>query len=412
MHDPEVPGPGTRDSVLIIGIGELVTNDPDHEGLLGKIEDAAVAIVDGLVAWVGPEGDLPGEYRDIEAIDIEGRAVVPGFVDAHTHAVFAGDRAEEFARRMAGASYAEILRDGGGIHSTVRATREVPFVDLIAASLGRFRGMSRAGTTTVEVKTGYGLDVDNEVKMAAVINALGLSLPIDLVPTYLGAHVIPPEYAADRQAYVDLVAGTMLDAVVDQVAFVDVFCDDAAFTVDEARAVLTAGMDRGLGVRLHADQLGRNGGAALAAELGAASADHLDHATDQDLSALADAGTVAVLLPGVSYAMREAPPDGRRFWDSGVTVAIATDCNPGTAFVETMPFVISLAVVQGGLTPAEALWAATRGGALALSLTDRGMLAPGSAGDLVVLDAPSHVHLPYRPDGGVVGMTIKSGAEV
>ena len=399
-------------SLLVTNIGELTTNDPERDGLLGIVEGAAVAIVDGLVRWVGHDDDLPSEYRDLHTLNIEGRAVVPGFVDAHTHAVFAGDRAAEFGARMAGASYEEILASGGGIHSTVRATREASFVDLIEQSVGRIRRMLQAGTTTAEVKTGYGLDVDTELKMAAAINAIGLSVPIDLVPTFLGAHVIPPEYANDRKAFVALVTGEMLDAVSGHVANIDVFCDEAAFTVEEARAVLTAGRDRELGLRIHAEQLARTGGAALAAELGAVSADHLDHATDEDLSILAAAGTAAVLLPGVSYAMRAQQPDASRIWDSGVTVAIATDCNPGTAWIETMPYVVSLAVVQAGLAPDRSLWAATRGGAEALGLDDRGWLRQGAIGDLVVLDAPSHQHLAYRPDGDLVTAVVKAGSRV
>ncbi|MEN8041433.1 MAG: amidohydrolase family protein, partial [Actinomycetota bacterium] len=232
---------------------------------------------------------------------------------------------------------------------------------------------------------------------------------IDTIPTYLGAHVVAPEYADDRDGYVGLVGGDMLDAVSDRVAYVDVFCDDAAFTTSETRWIADAARARGLEVRLHVDQLSHSGGAALAAEIGAISADHLDHATDDDLAALAEAGTVAVLLPGVSYSMRLPAPDGRRVWDAGVTVAIATDCNPGTAYLESMPFIISLATVTAGLTPAESVWAATRGGALALGLHDRGVLGPGKLADLVFLDAPTHEHLAYRPDGDLVAQVIKRG---
>jgi imidazolonepropionase len=265
------------------------------------------------------------------------------------------------------------------------------------------------GTTTIEVKTGYGLDIATEVKMLDTIDKIGNVLPIDTIPTFLGAHVVAPEFTEDRGSYVDLVAGGMMDAVAERVAFVDVFCDKAAFTVDETRWIAEAARSRDLGVRLHVEQLGHTGGAALAASIGAASADHLDHATDEDLDALVRAGTVAVLLPGVSYSMREPAPDGRRFWDAGVTVAIATDCNPGTAYIETMPFIISLAALTSGLTPAEAVWSATRGGALALGLHDRAVLAPRMLADLVVLDAPTYEHLTYRPDGNLVAQVIKRG---
>ena len=289
------------------------------------------------------------------------------------------------------------------------ATREASFVDLIGQSLARLSHMARAGTTTVEVKTGYGLDVESEAGMVAAIRALDMALPIDLVATFLGAHVLPTEFADDRAAYLDLVTGDMLDAVANDVAFIDVFCDPVAFDVDEARSIATAGAGRGLGVRIHADQTARIGAAALAAEVEAASADHLDHASDTDLGMLAEAGTVGVVLPGVAYSMRLPPTDARRIWDAGVTVAIATDCNPGTSWIETMPFVISLAAVDGGLTPDEAVWAATRGGALSLGRTDIGIITPGALGDLVLVDAPTVTHLAYRPDSDLVARVVKRG---
>lgn len=396
-------------SIVFTNINQLVTNDAEHGGLGGTIDDASVAVVDGVIAWCGAGGDLPADFSEIDTVDVAGRCVVPGFVDAHTHAVFAGDRVGEFHQRLSGATYEEILAAGGGIYSTVGATRATDFVELIAESLPRFQRMVSAGTTTAEVKTGYGLDVATEVEMASVINALGMSLPMDLVPTFLGAHVVAPEYRGRKDEYVQLVCGEMLDAVGPQVSFVDVFCDEVAFSVDDARSVAAAAAGAGLGMRIHADQTSRIGATALAAEIGAASADHLDFSTNGDLDALAEAGTAAVLLPGVSYSMKLPPPDGRRAWDAGATVAIATDCNPGTAFVETMPFMISLAVMHSGLRADEALWAATRGGALALEMDDRGMIAPGAAGDLVVINAPSHEHIAYRPDGDLVVGVVKDG---
>ena len=311
--------------------------------------------------------------------------------------------------RLSGARYEQILADGGGIYSTVRATREATLDELVDASLPRIARMLAAGTTTIEVKTGYGLDTATEVKMLDAIDRICNVLPIDTMPTFLGAHVVAPEFADDRGAYLDLVTGAMLDAVADRVAFVDVFCDTAAFTVSETRRIAEAAQERGLALRVHADQLAHTGGAALAAEVGAVAVDHLDYSSDEDLVSLARAGTVAVLLPGVSYSMREPPPDGRRAWDAGLTVAIATDCNPGTSYIETMPFIISLAVVTSGMTPDEAVWSATRGGALALGLHDRGVVAPRHLGDLVVLDAPSYDHLAYRPDGELVAQVIKRG---
>jgi imidazolonepropionase len=396
-------------SLVLTDVGQLVTNDDTRPGLLGILEDAAVAIDGGTIQWVGTESDLPDKFRSYEMLSAGGSAVLPGFVDSHTHAVFAGDRSHEFAMRLEGATYEALQRGGGGIYSTVRATRAATLEDLVDASLPRIARMLENGTTTVEVKTGYGLDIPTEVKMLDAIDQICNVLPIDTIPTFLGAHVIAPEFTDDRGSYVDLVAGEMMDAVSDRVAYVDVFCDEAAFTVDECRWIAQAARSRGLGIRLHVEQLGHTGGAALAAEVGAIAADHLDHATDDDLSALARAGTVAVLLPGVSYSMREQAPDGRRFWDAGVTVAVATDCNPGTAYIETMPFIISLSALTAGLTPAESVWAATRGGALALGLHDRAVLTQGKVADLVILDAPSYEHLIYRPDGALISQVVKRG---
>ncbi len=396
--------------LLVLNIGSLVTNDPERGGLLGLISDAAVAIVDGTVDWVGPEADTPPGYGDLPRLDAGGAAVLPGFVDPHTHLVFAGDRSDEFARRLRGESYEEILAAGGGILSTVEATRAMPEDDLYEAAAERVWRMLANGTTTVEVKSGYGLDVATEAKMLRVARRLGGPRPIDVIPTFLGAHVVPAPYREDRDTYVDLVCGEMLEACAPLARFCDVFSDEAAFTVDETRRILEAAKTRGLDIRIHADQLGRVGAADLAADLSAASADHLDHATDEDLVAMRDAGTAAVLLPAVSFSMRVPYPNGRRVWDSGVTVALATDCNPGTAYVESMPFVIALAALNMGLTPEEAVWAATRGSARSLNLGDRGHLISGAVADLVILDAPTCLHIPYRPDADLVAAVVKDGA--
>lgn len=398
--------------LLLTGIGELVTNRSGGRGDLGVIPDAAVAIESGRVSWVGRRAEVPSGPAALPKLDCGGRAVVPGFVDAHTHIVFAGDRAEEFGRRLRGESYEEILAAGGGILSTVAATRAASEAELVAASTARARRMLGAGTTTIEVKSGYGLDVATEAKMLRVAAAIDAEVPIDVFPTFLGAHVVPEGFRDRRSAYVDLVCGPMLDACAPLARFCDVFCDSAGFSVAETRRILDAAAATGLRARLHADQLSRVGAAQLAAELGAMCADHLDYATADDLVALRRAGTVAVLLPAVSFSMRTPFPDGRWVWDSGVTVALATDCNPGTAWVETMPLVISLACLEMGLTPAEALWAATRGGALALGEEDKGRVVPGAVGDLVVLDAPSYLHIPYRPDGRLVWRVVKSGRAV
>ena len=395
--------------LLVFNIGSLVTNDPGRDGLLGIVEGGAVAIVDGAIAWVGPGVDLPMAYGDLPRLDAGGAAVLPGFVDPHTHVVFAGDRSEEFARRLRGESYEEILAAGGGILSTVEATREASEDDLYEAAAERVWRMLAHGTTTVEVKSGYGLDVATEEKMLRVAGRLDEDLPIDVISTFLGAHVVPAEYRDDRDAYVDLVCGEMIEACAPLARFCDVFSDEAAFTVDETRRVLEAAKRTGLDIRVHADQLGRVGAAHLAADLSAASADHLDHATDEDLAAMRDAGTTAVLLPAVSFSMRLPYPEGRRIWDSGVTVALATDCNPGTAYVESMPFVVALAALNMGLTPDEAVWAATRGSAMSLKLDDRGQLIGGAVGDLVILDAPTHLHIPYRPDADLVVAVVKGG---
>lgn len=395
--------------LVVANIGELVTNDPARDDVLGILTDVSIVLRDGRVAWIGVDEDMPDEHRPIPVFDARGNAVIPGFVDAHTHAVFAGDRAHEHAMRLRGASYAEILQAGGGIYSTVRATRDASMRDLVVSAHARLERMLAAGTTTIEIKTGYGLDIESELKMLDVIDALASSLPIDIVKTFLGAHVVAPEYADDRQGYVDLVSGPMLDAVVGRVSFVDVFCDDVAFSVAETEQIVSAAGRAGLGVRLHVDQTSHSGGSALAARLGATAADHLDHATAADLDAIARAGTVAVLLPSVSLMMREPYPDARRFTDAGIAVAIATDCNPGTSNVETMPFVVALAATSCNMTPAQAVWSATAGGAAALGLDDRGVLTEGMVGDLLLLDAPSHEHLAYRPDANLIARVIKRG---
>ncbi len=310
----------------------------------------------------------------------------------------------------AGEDYEAILASGGGIHSTVTATRAASFDELVAAGRERAMRLLRQGTTTVEVKSGYGLDTDTEVRMLEAARAVGERTPIDVVLTYLGAHVVPRDI--DRGDYLDLVTGEMLDACVPLARYCDVFCDRGAFTVEEARRVLLAGLEGGLRPRLHAEQLAHTGAARLAAEMGAASADHLDHATPEDAAALREAGVVAVLLPAASFSLRTPQAPARMLWDAGVTVALATDCNPGTSYVESMPFVIALACLEMGLTPEEALWAATRGGALALEEPDKGRVVEGAVADLAVLDAPSYRHLPYRPGSDLVWAVVKDGTVV
>jgi len=374
-------------STLVTGIAELVTNDPEAgEGPLGTLADAALVVSGDHVVWVGAARDAP--YADTR-VDVGGRAVLPGFVDSHAHLVFAGDRAAEFEARMSGTPY-----DGGGIATTVAATRAATDDELRGHLRALVEEMRGQGTTTVEVKSGYGLDVEQEAR------ALRLAREVTEETTFLGAHVVPPEYAGRTGEYVALVTGPMLAACAPHARWIDVFCEPAsahAFDGDAARAVLSAGRDAGLGLRVHANQLSAGPGVQLAVELGAASADHCTHLTDDDVDALASGTTVATLLPGVEFATRSPYPDARRLLEAGVTVALATDCNPGSCYTSSMPFCIALAVREMGMTPAEAVWAATAGGAAALDRGDVGRLGVGARADLTVLDAPSYRHLAYRP---------------
>ncbi|MDF2145261.1 imidazolonepropionase [Knoellia sp. p5-6-4] len=375
-------------SVLVTGIGELVTCDGTTPDRLGIRRDAALVAEDGRIAWVGSAAAAPGADQQV---DVGGRAVLPGFVDSHSHLVFAGDRAEEFAARMAGQRY-----DGGGIGVSVAATRAATDDELRSLVQARVAEMRAQGTTTVEVKSGYGLTVEDEAR------ALRIAGEFTAETTYLGAHVVPPEHAGDRAAYLDLVTGPMLEAAAPYARWVDVFCEPHsphAFTGEEARAVLVAGREAGLGLRVHGNQLGPGPGVQLAVELGAASVDHCTYLSAADVEALASVAgtTVATLLPGVEFSTRSPYPDARALLDAGCSVALATDCNPGTCYSSSMPFVIALAVREMGLTPGEAVYAATAGSALSLRRSDVGRLEVGARADLAVLDAPSHLHLAYRP---------------
>lgn len=396
--------------MLIRGIGELVTNGPDQPGDLGMIENAAVAMRDGVIVWVGTEDDVPVALLNSPELDVGGRAVLPGFVDAHTHLVFGGDRADEFAARLEGASYEELLAAGGGIYSTVAETRDATTASLVSESAERADRMLRSGTTTVEVKSGYGLTVADELRMLEVASNVAQTTGIGVVRTFLGAHV--PDRGVGEDEYVRLVIDEMLPSVAPLADFCDVFVDRGAFTVASARRIFGAAAALGLRARLHAEQLEHTGAAALAAEIGAASADHLDHATPDDAAALSSAGVVGVLLPGAGFSMRSGQAPARMLWDSGVTIAIATDCNPGTSYVESMQFVIAVACLDMGLTPDEAVWAATRGGARALLRDDLGIVRSGAPADLVVLDAPSHRHIPYRPGANLAWKVVKAGETV
>ena len=408
-------------STLITNIGELVTNAPDAStrpvqpgpvqpgpalpgpvqsgpGSFAVIEDAALVVEAGRVAWTGPAAEAPAAD---EVIDCEGRSVVPGFVDSHAHLVFAGERSAEFAARMTGAAYR-----AGGIQSTVAATRAASDAMLRANLRALVRQMLHQGTTTLECKSGYGLTVSDEER------SVRLAAEVTPEVTYLGAHVVPREFSADPGGYVDLVCGRMLDACAPHARWVDVFCEQGAFGADEARAVLDAGRAAGLIPRVHANQLGPGPGVRVAVEAGAASADHCTYLTDADVDALASSGTVATLLPGVEFSTRQPYPDARRLLAAGVTVALATDCNPGSCFTSSMPFCMALAVREMRMTTQEALWSATAGGARALRRTDVGHLGVGARADQMILDAPSHSYLAYRPGVPLVAAVWQAGEPV
>jgi imidazolonepropionase len=369
-------------SLLVTGIGELTVNDPQAVDNL-PLADAAFVAEDGRIAWTGPAAAAPAAD---ERLDAAGRAVIPGFVDSHAHLVFAGDRAAEFAARMTGTPYS-----AGGIRTTVAATRAADDAQLRANVRRLVHEMATQGTTTVECKTGYGLTVEDELR------SLRIAKQECDAATFLGAHVVPAEYADRRADYVDLVRGPMLDACAEYADYVDVFCERGAYDEAETRLILDAAKARGIPVRLHANQLGHGPGVRLAVEYGAASADHCTYLEAKDIEALAGSETVATLLPGVEFSTRSPYPDARSLLDAGASVALATDCNPGSCYTSSMPFCIALAVREMRMSPGEALKAATLGGAKALGRADIGHLAIGARADFAVLDAPSHVHLAYRP---------------
>jgi imidazolonepropionase len=385
-------------SLLFDGIGELVTNDPQRPGALGLIQDAAVVVEGDRVAWVGESQAAPTAD---DRIELAGMTVLPGFVDSHAHLVFAGDRAEEFAARMEGRSYS-----AGGITTTVAATRQATD-EALAANVARLVAeMARQGTTTVEIKSGYGLTVYDEARCLAVARQFTDET------TFLGAHVVPGEFADDSAAYVDLVTGPMLEACAPHARWIDVFCERGAFDADQARAVLSAGTTYGLMPRVHANQLGHGPGIQVACETGAASADHCTFATAVDVQNLADSGVVATLLPGVEFSTRSSYPDARALLEAEVTVALATDCNPGSCYTSSMPLCIALAVREMRMSPAEAVWSATAGGAAALRRDDVGKVVVGARADLTILAAPSHVHLAYRPGVPLIHAVYRAGRRI
>ncbi|WP_344067174.1 imidazolonepropionase [Microbacterium pumilum] len=430
-------------TTLITNIGELTTNVAVAGDPCGTRTEAAVLVEGGRIAWVGSAADaekrlsgrnipqrampesnggfaspparpatadpLPvveqgAERRDetrptdVTVVDAGGKAVIPGFVDSHTHIVFGGDRADEFEARMAGTPYA-----AGGIRRTVAATRAASDDELRRRLAGFVAELRAQGTTTFEIKTGYGLTVEDEARLAR------LAAEVTPEVTFLGAHVVPAEFADRRDDYVDLVCGEMMHAVAPHSRWVDVFCERGAFDPGESRRVLTAGIAHGLEARVHGNQLGSGDGVQLAVAVGAASVDHCTYLDDADVAALAGSHTVATLLPGVEFSTRQPYPDARRLLDAGVTVAIASDCNPGSSFTSSMPLMIALAVREMGMTTAEAVWAATAGGATALRRNDIGAIAPGRRADLVLLDAPTRTHLAYRPGVPLIAAVWKDG---
>jgi imidazolonepropionase len=385
-------------STLITRIGELLTNAGDDDSDATIIENAALVVEGDRIAWAGPASRAPAADT---VVDAGRRAIIPGFVDSHAHLVFGGERSHEFAARMAGQDY-----QAGGIRTTVQATRNATDARL-RARLHRLTGeMLRQGTTTFECKSGYGLTVHDEQR------SLALAREVTQETTYLGAHVVPPEYQDDPGGYVDLVCGPMLDACKEYAKWIDVFCERGVFDGDQARVVMNEGKKNGLMPRVHANQLGPGPGVQLAVELGAASADHCTFLTDADVDALAGSDTVATLLPGAEFGTRQPYPDARRLLDAGVTVALATDCNPGSSYTTSMAFCIALAVRDMRMTTAEAVWAATRGGARALRRDDVGSLEPGKRADFVMLDAPSHVYLAYRPGVPLVAAVWRDGKQM
>jgi imidazolonepropionase len=386
-------------SIAITNIGSLVTNDQGLGlGILGELTNAALVIENEKVVWVGNANQVPATDQ---RIDVEGKAVIPGFVDSHAHLLFAGERSAEFQARMKGEKYS-----AGGIKSTVAATRAATDAELEQNFLRLIQEMQRSGITTFETKSGYGLTTNDETR------ALAIATKHTPETTFLGAHVVPSDYSGKEDKYVELVTGEMLDSVLPYAKWIDVFCDQGAFDVDQSRQILQAGKDKGLLPRIHANQLTAGGGVQLAVELDCASADHCTHLSDKNIEALAGSNTVATLVPGAEFSTRATYPNAARLFDAGVSVALATDCNPGSSYTTSMSFCIAIAIRDMGFTPEQALWSATMGGAKALRRSDVGSLSVGQSADLVVLKAPSYLHFGYRPGVDLVSQVFKSGKSI
>jgi imidazolonepropionase len=386
-------------STLYTDIASLVTNDSALErGLLGELEHAAFIEEFGSISWIGSAKDAP---QADNRVSLQGKTVIPGFVDSHAHLVFAGDRASEFSARMSGETYS-----AGGIMSTVNATRNASDDELDQGIATRAIEMYRSGITTFETKSGYGLTIEDEKRSVA----LATQHTEDV--TFLGAHVIPAEYKSKPDDYVDLVIGEMLEACVPYSKFIDVFCDEGAFDYDQSKAILDAGIKQGLLPKIHANQIEHSRAVELAVEMDCVSADHLTHVTAKDLELLAGSKTVATLLPGAEFSTRSEYPDARRFVEAGITLAIATDCNPGSSYTTSMPFCIAVAVRDMHFSIEQALWSATLGGAKALDRDDVGALKVGKTADFVVLNAPSYRHLAYRPGVDLIEQTVIAGTSI
>ena len=384
---------------LIKNIGLLVTNDPSlGKTELGLIENAALLIENGKVTWVGANESAPTAEKTIDAA---GKAVIPGFVDSHNHLIFAKDRAAEFSARMKGESYT-----AGGIATTVAATRSATDDELLSNATRLVHEGLHSGTTTIEIKSGYGLTVKDEVR------SLHIAKQLTEETTFLGAHVVPSEYKGKADEYVDLICEQMITQVKPYAKWIDVFCDNGAFTTDQARKILKAGVAAGLKPRLHANQLEQGDGIALGVEVGAASVDHISHFNNDDIELLKKGKTVATFLPGAEFSTRSKYPDARRLLEAGVMVAIASDCNPGSSYTTNMPLMIALAVREMYFTPEQALWSATYGGALALQRDDVGHLAVGARADFVILKESSYIHLAYRPGVNLIDEVWQHGKRI
>ena len=388
-------------NLLVTDIGCLVTNEVGIDGTpLGIINDAAFAVTDGRVSWVGARSGVnASDYQNV--ISANGKAVIPGFVDSHNHLVFAGDRAIEFSARMQGQPY-----EAGGINYTVEQTRRASDEELRGNVSALVKEGLISGTTTVEIKSGYGLSIADELR------SLEIAREFTDETTFLGAHVVPAEFKSAPEDYVAMVCGPMLDAVAQHAKWIDVFCDRGAFSPDQTRQILKAGIAKGLLPRLHANQLEPGEGIKVGVELGAASVDHISYFNDSDIAALANSNTVATFLPGAEFSTRSKYPDARPMFSAGVQVAIASDCNPGSSYTTNMSLMVALAVREMFFTPEQALWSATKGGALALRRNDVGHLSVGAKADFTILSSNSYLHLAYRPGVNLIEQVWRNGNKI